>query len=90
MHLYDNCHISVENACLNENKGGCEQTCTWGENGRECGCQAWYKLNDDNITCSESELYLIGANKTTIFNLSVDSNPGALKVGQIPFSCFNF
>ncbi|KAL5252043.1 hypothetical protein ACHWQZ_G015002 [Mnemiopsis leidyi] len=70
----------VENACLNEDKGGCEQTCTWGESGRECGCQAWYKLNEDNITCSESELYLIGANKTTIFNLSVDSNPGALKV----------
>ncbi|XP_063678733.1 uncharacterized protein LOC134814511 [Bolinopsis microptera] len=70
----------VDNPCLNEDKGGCEDSCRLGENGRVCGCRPLFKLNEDNVTCSESELFLIGANKTTIFNLSVDSNPGALRV----------
>ena len=82
-------YTSVDNPCLNEDKGGCEDSCSLGENGRVCGCKPLFKLNDDNVTCSESELFLIGANKTTIFNLSVDSNPGALRVSYSICNCRN-
>eukprot|EP00116_Pleurobrachia_bachei_P003432 sb/3463694/ len=69
----------AKNPCL-DNNGGCQDSCHLSEEGPVCGCPSWFKLNDDKITCSPATHFLIGANKTTIFNMTVDSDPGSLKV----------
>lgn len=48
----------AKNYCATNN-GGCDQTCTNGDNGAVCSCISGYTLDNDGKGCSGMYMYIV-------------------------------